>query len=226
MTDTSKVLSQVKRLIDRAVEVSKSGDIETKAVKPIANKTDKPRVSIVTGSVSDFEAAKIQDILTELNKYGVEVTYDVVSAHRTPEQLKTFADKAKEKGTDVIIAAAGGSAHLPAMTASFAHPKPVIALPVLTSSDTLGGIGAMLASLQMPPGASLTSVGVNAAKNAALEALKILSVRYPEIATQMTQEQNKARDESVVAIHTEFAEVVSWHRSSVLHIGIIMFEHQ
>lgn len=166
-----------------------------------ADDSTNPKVAIVTGSISDVKKGGIAKAAKILKDMGVEVSFDVISAHRTPKALLTFAEKAEEKGVDIIIAAAGGAAHLPAMMSSFAYPIKTIALPILTSDDTMGGIGSMLASLQMPPGAPVSSVGINSGENAALEALKTLALKYPEIKQKLIESKEKGQREKVVEIH-------------------------
>ena len=180
--------------------VKNSAGIPVLKEKQSAQKNE-PRVGIVVGSISDFEAAKLANAVEILKDAGVKVSFDVVSAHRSPEHLSLYAKKAKEAGVEVIIAAAGGAAHLPGMMTSFAHPIKVIGLPVHTSSDTFGGLGALFANTQMPPGASLSSVGVNASANAADEALKALAIKYPAIKDHLIEKHKKGLEEAVTKIH-------------------------
>ncbi|MGH7246282.1 MAG: 5-(carboxyamino)imidazole ribonucleotide mutase, partial [Candidatus Levyibacteriota bacterium] len=130
----------------------------------------KPLVGIIMGSDSDLlvmtDAAKI------LEEFGVPYELTIVSAHRTPDRLVDYAKDAEEKGLKVIIAGAGGSAHLPGMTASFTH-IPVIGVPVKTKS--MDGLDSLLSIVQMPPGIPVATVAINGAKNAGLLAVKILA---------------------------------------------------
>ena len=127
------------------------------------------KVAIIMGSDSDLpvmsEAAKI------LNELGVPYELTVVSAHRTPTRMYEFAQKAVDEGFGVIIAGAGGSAHLPGMVASLT-PLPVIGVPV--KSANLSGWDSLLSIVQMPPGIPVATVAINGALNAGLLAAKIL----------------------------------------------------
>jgi 5-(carboxyamino)imidazole ribonucleotide mutase len=133
-------------------------------------------VGIIMGSDSDLpvmkEAAKI------LDEFEVEYELTVVSAHRTPDRLYEYAEKAEEKGLDVIIAGAGGAAHLPGMTAAISN-LPVIGVPVKTSK--LSGLDSLYSIVQMPPGVPVATVAINGAKNAALLAVQILSRKDSEL---------------------------------------------
>ncbi len=134
-------------------------------------------VSIVMGSDSDLPVMQqAADILQEL---GVEFEIDIVSAHRTPEKLFDFASKAHERGIEVIIAGAGGAAHLPGMVASMS-PLPVIGVPI-KSSNSIDGWDSVLSILQMPGGVPVATVALNGAKNAGILAAQIISVQKPEI---------------------------------------------
>lgn len=127
-------------------------------------------VGIIMGSDSDLsvmsEAAKILDELT------IPYELSIVSAHRTPDKLYRFAKTAKEKGLKIIIAGAGGAAHLPGMVASMTT-LPVIGVPVQTKS--LGGVDSLYSIVQMPPGIPVATVAINGALNAGLLAAKILA---------------------------------------------------
>ena len=130
----------------------------------------KPRVGVIMGSDSDLpvmkEAAEI------LDQFELEYELTVVSAHRTPERLYNYAETAEEKGLDVIIAGAGGAAHLPGMVAAVTT-VPVIGVPVKTSK--LSGLDSLYSIVQMPPGVPVATVAINGAKNAALLAVQILA---------------------------------------------------
>ena len=145
----------------------------------------KPLVGIIMGSDSDLavmqEAGKILDEL----KIPYELT--VVSAHRTPDRLYDYAQKAEKKGLRVIIAGAGGSAHLPGMTASLTV-LPVIGVPIKTS--TMNGLDSLLSIVQMPPGIPVATVAVNGAKNAGLLAAQILSLTDKKLAAKIKKFKN------------------------------------
>lgn len=132
----------------------------------------KPLVSIIMGSDSDLsvmhEAGKV------LQEFDVPFEITVVSAHRTPKRLVEFSENAHKRGVQVIIAGAGGAAHLPGMAAAIS-PLPVIGVPV-KSSNSLDGWDSILSILQMPGGVPVATVALNNAKNAGLLAVQILSV--------------------------------------------------
>ncbi|MEX2052175.1 MAG: 5-(carboxyamino)imidazole ribonucleotide mutase [Candidatus Paceibacterota bacterium] len=128
-------------------------------------------VGIIMGSDSDLpvmqEAAKV------LEEFGVKYEITVVSAHRTPDTLVKYANSAHTRGLKIIIAGAGGAAHLPGMVASMS-PLPVIGVPV--KSKTMNGLDSLLSIAQMPPGVPVATVAVNGAKNAGLLAVQILGI--------------------------------------------------
>jgi 5-(carboxyamino)imidazole ribonucleotide mutase len=128
-------------------------------------------VAIIMGSDSDLSV--MSESAKTLDEFGVEYELTVVSAHRTPQKMYEFAESAKEKGLKVIIAAAGGAAHLPGMTASMTT-LPVIGVPI--KSKTLDGVDSFLSISQMPPGVPVATMAINGAKNAALMAVEILAV--------------------------------------------------
>jgi 5-(carboxyamino)imidazole ribonucleotide mutase len=135
-----------------------------------------PQVGIIMGSDSDLpvmqEAAKV---LQEL-EVGYEMT--IVSAHRTPQRLYDYAQSARDRGLQVIIAGAGGAAHLPGMVAAIS-PLPVIGVPVKTS--TLSGEDSLLSIVQMPPGVPVATVAINGSRNAGILATQILGAGEPEL---------------------------------------------
>lgn len=137
-----------------------------------------PVVSIVMGSDSDLPVMKAAaDMLEE---FGVAYELDIVSAHRTPEKMFDFANKAHTRGIRVIIAGAGGAAHLPGMIASLT-PLPVIGVPVRSSSNATEGWDSLLSILQMPGGVPVATVAVNGAKNAGILAAQILGAADEQI---------------------------------------------
>jgi len=140
------------------------------------------RISIVMGSYSDYETVK--EGLAILDDFKVPYEKKIVSAHRTPDDMFIYAKEAKEKGIQVIIAAAGGAAHLPGMIASLTT-LPVIGVPI--KSQALNGLDSLLSIVQMPAGVPVltTAIGVAGAKNAALGALRILSIYDSEISKQL-----------------------------------------
>src|SRR6056297_2373455 len=131
-----------------------------------------PQVSIIMGSTSDLEvmekAAKI------LDEFKIPFELQALSAHRTPDKVMDYAKNAHKRGVKVIIAGAGGAAHLPGVIASMT-PLPVIGVPI-RSSNSLDGWDSVLSILQMPPGVPVATVGTDAAKNAAILATQILAL--------------------------------------------------
>lgn len=138
-------------------------------------------VSIIMGSKSDSPIMLQAKEFLESMDIPCEMT--VVSAHRTPERMFEFAKSAKKRGVKVIIAGAGGAAHLPGMVASLT-PLPVIGVPILSSNSILG-IDSLLSMVQMPNGIPVATVAVNAAKNAAILATRILGVSDENISQKM-----------------------------------------
>ena len=130
-----------------------------------------PKVAIIMGSKSDLNV--MQDAADVLAELGVEYEITVVSAHRTPDRMFSYARAAADRGIKVIIAGAGGAAHLPGMVASLTH-LPVIGVPV-KSSNSIDGWDSILSILQMPNGIPVATVALNAAKNAGILAAQILS---------------------------------------------------
>ena len=129
------------------------------------------KVGIIMGSTSDLEI--MSAAFAVLDQFGVPYEKRVISAHRAPALLAEWASGARERGIDVIIAGAGGAAHLPGVTAAYTT-LPVIGVPIC--GKAFGGMDALLSIVQMPSGIPVATVGVNGAKNAALLALSILSV--------------------------------------------------
>ncbi len=127
------------------------------------------KVAIIMGSISDMPV--MQDAIDILKDFGIETHVDIVSAHRTPEKLFEFSKEAHTKGISVIIAGAGGAAHLPGMVASMS-PLPVIGVPV-KSSNSIDGWDSVLSILQMPGGVPVATVALNGAKNAGILAAQI-----------------------------------------------------
>ena len=137
-----------------------------------------PLVAVVMGSKSDAEA--VQPTLEVLNQLGIDYEVSVISAHRNPEKARQYGLAARGRGVEVIIAAAGGAAHLPGVLASWTT-LPVIGVPLATSE--LKGVDALYSIVQMPAGVPVASVAIGSAgaKNAAYLAAEILSLKYDEI---------------------------------------------
>ena len=132
------------------------------------------------GSVSDYEV--MADAVAMLEQLGIDFEKRVVSAHRTPDLLYEYAKTARERGLGVIIAGAGGAAHLPGMVASMTT-LPVVGVPV--KSRALNGLDSLLSIVQMPAGVPVATTAINGAKNAALIAASILSLQDRELAARL-----------------------------------------
>lgn len=147
------------------------------------------KVGIIMGSKSDLNI--MNDAADVLRKFGVAFEMTVVSAHRTPERMFEYAKSAASRGIKVIIAGAGGAAHLPGMVASITV-VPVIGVPV-KSSNSIDGWDSILSILQMPNGIPVATVALNAAKNAGLLAVQILSTADEALAMAMQQYKDELR---------------------------------
>lgn len=128
------------------------------------------KVAVIMGSISDMPV--MQEAIDILRAFDIETEVDIVSAHRTPEKLFDFSKNAHHRGISVIIAGAGGAAHLPGMVASMS-PLPVIGVPV-KSSNSIDGWDSILSILQMPGGVPVATVALNGAKNAGILAAQII----------------------------------------------------
>lgn len=143
--------------------------------------TQEPLVSVIMGSKSDFPIMKSgADFLRDM---GIPHEITIVSAHRTPDRMYEFARSAKSRGIKVIIAGAGGAAHLPGMVASITT-LPVIGVPIL-SSNSIDGWDSILSILQMPGGVPVATVALNQSLNAAILAAQILATCNPEISNKL-----------------------------------------
>ena len=131
------------------------------------------KVGIIMGSTSDLPV--MQDAIDILNGFDIQIEVDIVSAHRTPDKLFDYGKNAHERGFSVIIAGAGGAAHLPGMIASLS-PLPVIGVPV-KSSNSIDGWDSVLSILQMPGGVPVATVALNGAKNAGILAAQIIGTQ-------------------------------------------------
>ena len=155
------------------------------------------------GSDSDLPIMKqAAEVLTELN---IPFELTIVSAHRTPERMFDYAKTAHKRGINVIIAGAGGAAHLPGMVASIT-PLPVIGVPI-KSSNSIDGWDSILSILQMPNGIPVATVAVNAAKNAGILAARTLGATNPEIQQRMIQYQQdlqKAVEAKIEIVKVEY----------------------
>ncbi|NSW75978.1 MAG: 5-(carboxyamino)imidazole ribonucleotide mutase [Candidatus Atribacteria bacterium] len=163
---------------------------------------EKPLVGIIMGSDSDLEV--MQEAGNILEELGVSYELTVVSAHRTPEWMFRYAKEAESRGLEVIIAGAGGAAHLPGMVASLTA-LPVIGVPVRTAS--FQGLDSLLSIVQMPPGVPVATVAINGAKNAGILAAEILGVKFPEIRQNVRAYKERLRmmvEEKSKSVSREF----------------------
>jgi len=150
---------------------------------------NKAHVAIIMGSLTDYKVMKKAE--EALKEFSIAFVTHIVSAHRTPEQMVEFAKSAHSNGIKVIIAGAGGAAHLPGMVASLT-PLPVIGVPVTV--NTLNGLDALLSIVQMPSGVPVATVGIDGAYNAGLLAARILSVDSAQILKKTTTFQKKQKN--------------------------------
>ena len=146
------------------------------------------------GSTSDWDV--MSDAAATLAQFGVEFEQRVVSAHRTPDLLVEYAKTAKSRGLEVIIAGAGGAAHLPGMVASMTA-LPVIGVPV--KSRALNGLDSLLSIVQMPGGVPVATVAINGAKNAALIAVSILALKDEALAARLEMFRAKQTEDELKA---------------------------
>lgn len=148
------------------------------------------KVGILMGSDSDLpimcKAAKM------LEEFGIDYEMTVISAHREPDIFVEYAKTAEEKGIDVIIAGAGGAAHLPGMCAAM-FPLPVIGVPIHTKS--LGGVDSLYSIVQMPSGIPVATVAIDGAANAAILAAKMLSISNPELRKKLADYKEGLKDQ-------------------------------
>ena len=159
---------------------------------------ERPLVSVVMGSASDKDKMKgAVDILTE---FEVPFEVRVISAHRSPDIAFEFAKSARERGIEVIIAGAGGAAHLPGVLASLTT-LPVIGVPI--DSTPLKGLDSLYSIVQMPPGIPVATVGIDSSANAGLLAVRILSIKYPEYAEKLERYRENLK-EKVLSSKVEY----------------------
>ncbi len=154
-------------------------------------KTAAPAVGILMGSDSDWPVMKAAaDACAE---FGIATEVRVISAHRAPQDLARYASGAHDRGVCVIIAGAGGAAHLPGVTAAFT-PLPVIGVPI--ASKNLKGLDSLLSIVQMPSGVPVATVAIDGARNAGLLAVQILAVRNPDLQRAVLDFKARLADES------------------------------
>lgn len=153
-----------------------------------------PIVGIVMGSQSDLIV--MRDAFDVLKEFGVVSEITVVSAHRTPDRMVEYARSLFSRGVKIIIAGAGGAAHLPGMLASFST-LPVIGVPI-HSKNSISGMDSLLSIVQMPPGVPVATVGINGGKNAGLLALRFLSMNDEKLSRRLLDYQ-KSLERAVMA---------------------------
>ena len=147
------------------------------------------RVGIIMGSKTDLTV--MQEAIDILKSFDVEIEVDIVSAHRTPEKMMEYGKKAHQKELKVIIAGAGGAAHLPGMIASLT-PLPVIGVPI-KSSNSIDGWDSVLSILQMPKGVPVATVALNGAKNAGILAAQIVGTSDPSVLNKIETYKEKLK---------------------------------
>jgi 5-(carboxyamino)imidazole ribonucleotide mutase len=157
----------------------------------IIKKNMSARVGIIMGSKSDLPI--MQQTADILKEFGVEIEMTVVSAHRTPERMIEYARSAKKRGLKVIVAGAGGAAHLPGMVASLT-PLPVIGVPVHSSNSILHGLDSLFSIVQMPGGIPVATVAVGGGKNAGILATRILAVADEALSDQLEEYQENLKE--------------------------------
>ncbi len=153
------------------------------------------QVGIIMGSQSDLSVMK--EAIEILKALGIEMEVDIVSAHRTPEKMVAYASKAHIRGIKVIIAGAGGAAHLPGMIASIS-PLPIIGVPV-KSANSIDGWDSILSILQMPEGVPVATVALNGAKNAGILAAQIIGIQDDEIQKKVIDYKNSLKEKVILS---------------------------
>lgn len=159
------------------------------------------KVAIIMGSKSDYDVVSKAE--KALDSFGVEYVTRIISAHRTPDVAVDFARNAEDNGFEVIICAAGKAAHLAGVMAG-CSALPVIGIPMKTSD--MGGMDSLLSTVQMPSGVPVATVAIGGAENAALLAVQILSVKYPELREAFKEHKRKLA-EDVMSVN---AEIDNW----------------
>lgn len=153
------------------------------------------QVGIIMGSQSDLSIMK--EAIEILKALGIEIEVDIVSAHRTPEKMVAYASEAHIRGIKVIIAGAGGAAHLPGMIASIS-PLPIIGVPV-KSANSIDGWDSILSILQMPEGVPVATVALNGAKNAGILAAQIIGSQDDEIQKKVIDYKSSLKEKVILS---------------------------
>ena len=151
------------------------------------------KVGIIMGSKSDLPI--MQEAIDILNDFGISNEVDIVSAHRTPDKMMEYGKNAHERGISVIIAGAGGAAHLPGMIASLS-PLPVIGVPI-KSRNSIDGWDSVLSILQMPGGVPVATVALNGAKNAGILAAKILGSKDKSVQNKIIEYKSELKNKVI-----------------------------
>lgn len=159
-----------------------------------------PLVSVIMGSTSDLPV--MESAAKTLNELKIPFEMNALSAHRTPEMVKEFAENAHARGVKVIIAAAGMAAHLPGVIAAFT-PIPVIGVPIRSSFE---GLDSLLAIVQMPPGIPVASVAVNGAQNAAILAAQMIAIGDPDMYKRVSEYKENLKSK-IIKANEELASV-------------------
>ncbi|MCX7829803.1 MAG: 5-(carboxyamino)imidazole ribonucleotide mutase [Acidobacteria bacterium] len=154
--------------------------------------TEKRVVSVMMGSQNDYE--KVEPGINILKEFGIPTSVRILSAHRTPEEVRDFVKKSEEEGVKVFICAAGMAAHLAGVVASHTT-RPVIGIPI--ASGALNGVDALYSTVMMPPGIPVATVAINGAQNAAYLALEIIQDAIPNL-NEKIKEQRKKMAEKVL----------------------------
>ena len=192
------VSAPVARVIDAAPVYFCSTTVEQRTQR-MASRSGSPLVGVLGGSKSDFPL--LEKAVAVLDALGISNELVVVSAHRTPDRLFAYAEQAESRGIEVIIAGAGGAAHLPGMLAAKTQ-LPIIGVPIPT--ENLRGLDSLLSIVQMPRGIPVATVAIGGAENAGLLAAQILAGRYPAIRERLKQfraDQTRAVLESQQSRH-------------------------
>ena len=153
------------------------------------------KVGVIMGSISDLPI--MQQAIDILKEFSIDVEVDIVSAHRTPEKLVDYANNAHKRGVHVIIAGAGGAAHLPGMVAAMS-PLPIIGVPI-KSRNSIDGWDSVLSILQMPGGVPVATVALDGAQNAGILAVQILGSSNPALQQQMVAYKESLKEKVIKA---------------------------
>jgi len=151
------------------------------------------KVGIIMGSKSDLPI--MQEAIDILNDFGISNEVDIVSAHRTPDKMMEYGKNAHDKGISVIIAGAGGAAHLPGMIASLS-PLPIIGVPI-KSRNSIDGWDSILSILQMPGGVPVATVALNGAKNAGILAAKIIGTKDKDVQNKIIEYKSELKNKVI-----------------------------